>query len=72
MENLKEPWEHIPEVLARVKKDYIVKTYKVDEWDGTEDFLEKFCRKSGRLLKVSIILFSAVKYSATKLGGLET
>jgi len=51
VENLKEPAEHIAEVLKRVKKDYIVKTYKVEDWDDAEDFLEKACKKSGRLLK---------------------
>merc|ERR1711953_730422 len=51
VENLKEPSEHIGEVLTRVKKDYLVRTYKVDEWIDAYDFLEKLCRKSGRLLK---------------------
>jgi len=51
VENLKEPAEHIEEVLNRVKKEYISKTYKIQSWDDTEDFLEQFCRKSGRLLK---------------------
>jgi len=51
VENLQEPAEHIGEVLKRVKKEYITKTYKVSNWDDTEDFLDKFCKKSGRLLK---------------------
>lgn len=51
VENLKEPSEHIGEVLKRVKKDYIVKTYKIEDWKDVDDFLEQFCRKSGRLLK---------------------
>jgi len=51
VENLKEPSEHIAEVLKRVKKDYIVRTYKVDEWTDTDDFLDQLCRKTGRLLK---------------------
>jgi len=51
IENLKEPSEHIGEVLKRVKRDYIVRTYKVEEWTDANDFLEKLCRKSGRLLK---------------------
>jgi len=51
VENLKEPSEHIAEVLKRVKKDYIVRTYKVEEWTDVHDFLEKLCKKSGRLLK---------------------
>jgi len=51
VENLQEPAEHIEEVLKRVKKAYIIKTYKVETWTDTEDFLEKFCKKAGRLLK---------------------
>lgn len=51
VENIKAPEEHIGEVLKRVKKEYIIKTYKIDEWESTEDFLEKLCRRTGRLLK---------------------
>lgn len=52
VENLKLPSEHIGEVLRRVKTEYIRKTYKIDVWENEDDFLEQFCRKSGRLLKV--------------------
>merc|ERR1712013_14816 len=51
VENLKEPSEHIGEVLKRVKKDYITRTYKVEEWTDADDFLDQLCRKTGRLLK---------------------
>ncbi|XP_057312784.1 uncharacterized protein LOC130654254 isoform X1 [Hydractinia symbiolongicarpus] len=51
VENIKEPWEHIEEVLTRVKKEYLQKTYKILNWENSEDFLEKFCRQAGRLLK---------------------
>jgi len=51
IENLKEPSEHIGEVLKRVKKDYLVRTYKVETWTDTDDFLDQLCRKTGRLLK---------------------
>merc|ERR1711962_1099840 len=51
VENLKEPSEHIGEVLKRVKKDYIVRTYKVEQWTDVDDFLDQLCRKTGRLLK---------------------
>lgn len=51
IENLKEPSEHIAEVLKRVKKDYLVRTYKVETWTDTDDFLDQLCRKTGRLLK---------------------
>lgn len=43
--------EYIPALLERVERKFIVKTYGIEEWDHTEDFLEKFARKSGKLLK---------------------
>ena len=52
VENVKSPEEHITEVLDRVRKDYMIKTYKVKDWDSPEDFLEKLAFKSGKLLKV--------------------
>lgn len=57
VENLKMPSEHIGEVLRRVKSEYIRKTYNIEKWDNDEDFLEQFCRKSGRLLKVKVFVF---------------
>lgn len=51
VENLKLPSEHIEEVLNRVKIEYLRNTYNIQEWTDVVDFLEKFCRKSGRLLK---------------------
>lgn len=53
VENLKLPSEHIEEVLNRVKIEYLRNTYNIQEWTDVVDFLEKFCRKSGRLLKVN-------------------
>ena len=52
VENLKDASDHISEVLHRVKKKYIQKTYQIDDWESAEEFLETLCRKSGRLLKV--------------------
>ncbi|KAH8030865.1 hypothetical protein HPB51_012205 [Rhipicephalus microplus] len=52
VENIEDPQDHIPEVLDRVRPEYIVKTYKIDSWDNPEDFLEKLGRRSGKLLKV--------------------
>lgn len=51
VENIKDPADHIAEVLRRVKPEYIARTYKVMNYESTEDFLELFCRKAGRLLK---------------------
>lgn len=47
VENLE---EHIPEVLERIKHEYIQRTYGIDSWDDAEDFLEQLARKSGKLL----------------------
>ena len=53
VENIKTPEDHIPAVLERVKRDYITRTYGVDNWADHEEFLEKVAQRSGRLLKVS-------------------
>ena len=45
--------DHIPAVLERVRKEYIIKHYGIKEWTDCDDFLEKMARKSGKLLKVS-------------------
>merc|ERR1712178_182920 len=41
IEQLEDPDIYIDAVLERVKKEYIVNTYEIEEWDNTEDFLEK-------------------------------
>ena len=41
----------IPEVLSRVKKEYLQKTYNIEDWEDWEDFLEKVAQKFGKLLK---------------------
>ncbi|KAM7293913.1 nucleolar GTP-binding protein 2 [Ixodes scapularis] len=51
VENIKDPEDHIAEVLARVRPEYIAKTYKIESWDDATDFLEKLGRRSGKLLK---------------------
>ncbi|XP_071964915.1 uncharacterized protein [Antedon mediterranea] len=51
VENVKFPEEHIPEVLRRVKPDYITKTYRLTQWKDHIDFLEQLARRSGKLLK---------------------
>ena len=42
--------QHIPELLARVKHEYIQRTYGLISWNDAEDFLEQFARKHGKLL----------------------
>lgn len=45
------PEDYIPAVLERVRKEYIVKTYKIDDWEDHLDFLKKLAKKGGKLLK---------------------
>ena len=41
----------MPEVLRRVKRHYLAKTYGIDTWDDEIDFLSQIAKKGGRLLK---------------------
>ena len=50
-ERLADPEMVIPEVLARVKKEYLQKTYGIEDWADWEDFLAKVALKFGKLLK---------------------
>ena len=43
--------EYIEEVLLRVKREYIVKTYGLTEWTDAVDFLEQLATKTGKLLR---------------------
>ena len=40
VENVPSPEDHIEEVLKRVKKEHVQKTYKIMVWDDHIDFLE--------------------------------
>ncbi|CAF0795149.1 unnamed protein product [Adineta ricciae] len=51
VENVPHPEQYIDELLQRVKREYILKTYSIDDYSTTEDFLEKLARKTGKLLK---------------------
>jgi nuclear GTP-binding protein len=51
VEKVEDLVQHIDELLARVRRDHLVRTYSISEWDDAEDFLEKIARRSGRLLK---------------------
>ncbi|CAF1009095.1 unnamed protein product [Adineta steineri] len=51
VENVPQPDQYIDELLNRVKKEYILKTYGIDEYSNAEEFLEKLARKYGKLLK---------------------
>ncbi|CAB3220076.1 unnamed protein product [Arctia plantaginis] len=51
VELIQNPEDYIEEVIKRVRKEYLVKTYKVDAWDTATEFLEKLAFRSGKLLK---------------------
>jgi nuclear GTP-binding protein len=51
VENVKDPEDHIPTVLERVKKEYLIKTYKIEGWNDCEEFLKKMAERMGKLLK---------------------
>ncbi|KFB40422.1 AGAP011309-PA-like protein [Anopheles sinensis] len=51
VELVQNPEDYIEEVLKRIRKEYVVKTYGVTEWTDHIDFLEQIARKTGKLLK---------------------
>lgn len=52
VENIPTPEDHVEEVLKRVKKEHIQRTYKINEWEDHVDFLEKLSARTGKLNKV--------------------
>lgn len=51
VENIDDPVQYIDAVLARIKREHLVKTYGLDEWKDTEDFLKQLAIKWGKLKK---------------------
>ena len=52
VELVENPGDYISAVLAKVKKEYLTRTYKIgSDWNDHNDFLEKLAQKSGKLLK---------------------
>jgi len=52
VEMVDQPYDYIPTVLARVKREYLARTYRIErDWKDTNDFLERLAKKSGKLLK---------------------
>ncbi|XP_077290029.1 nucleostemin 2 [Arctopsyche grandis] len=51
VELVQDPEDYIDTVLERVKRDYLVKTYKVDGWEDSTQFLEKLAARTGKLRK---------------------
>ncbi|KAI5637099.1 hypothetical protein NE865_10149 [Phthorimaea operculella] len=51
VELVQNPEDYIEEVIKRVRRDYLIKTYKVDGWETATEFLEKMAARTGKLLK---------------------
>ncbi|CAH0754585.1 unnamed protein product [Bemisia tabaci] len=45
------PEQYIPDVLEKVKKDYVIRTYGIKDWEDSEDFLKQLAVKTGKLMK---------------------
>lgn len=52
VENIPAPEDHADEVLKRVKKEHVQKTYKISDWEDHTDFLEKLATKTGKINRV--------------------
>lgn len=46
VENLKTPEDYIGAVLDRVKPEYMIRHFGIEQWDSVNDFLEKLARYS--------------------------
>lgn len=51
VELVQNPEDYIEEVIKRVRKEYLMKTYKVEGWNTATEFLEKLAARTGKLLK---------------------
>ncbi|CAA9999969.1 unnamed protein product [Nesidiocoris tenuis] len=51
VENVPDPEQYIPALLQKVKKEYVVRTYNIADWEDEEDFLRQLGLKTGKLLK---------------------
>lgn len=45
------PEDYVEDVLKRVRKEYLLKTYNITNFDNHIDFLEQLSKKMGKLLK---------------------
>ncbi|XP_054264231.1 nucleolar GTP-binding protein 2-like [Macrosteles quadrilineatus] len=46
-----DPDQYIDAVLQKIQKEYIVRTYGIQNWTDSEDFLTQLASKTGKLLK---------------------
>ncbi|KAG2237753.1 NUC091 domain-containing protein [Thamnidium elegans] len=51
VEKMTNPEDTIPTILSRVRHEYIKRTYGLQGWTDSTDFLEQIARKTGKLLK---------------------
>lgn len=45
------PEDYVEDVLKRIRKEYLAKTYNITEYENHVDFLEQLAKKMGKLLK---------------------
>lgn len=45
------PEDYVEDVLKRIRKEYLVKTYQIFEYESHIDFLEQLAKKMGKLMK---------------------
>ncbi|KAJ2080729.1 GTPase required for pre-60S ribosomal subunit nuclear export and maturation [Coemansia sp. RSA 988] len=50
-ESLNSPEDYIPDILERVRKEYIRRHYNIDKWDDAHDFLKELANVTGKLNK---------------------
>ncbi|KAG0379842.1 GTPase required for pre-60S ribosomal subunit nuclear export and maturation [Mortierella sp. AD032] len=51
VENIKQPDDYIPAMLERVRPEYIQRTYELDHWEDSVDFLTQIAKRTGKLVK---------------------
>ncbi|KAG0263424.1 GTPase required for pre-60S ribosomal subunit nuclear export and maturation [Mortierella polycephala] len=51
VENIKQPDDYIPALLMRVRPEYIQRTYELDHWEDSIDFLSQLAKRTGKLVK---------------------
>jgi nuclear GTP-binding protein len=49
VEQLDDPVEYIPHLMAQLRPEYIANQYGIPAWSNPIDFLELYCRRSGKL-----------------------
>ncbi|KAI8976498.1 NUC091 domain-containing protein [Pilobolus umbonatus] len=51
VERMETPEDTIPTILERVREEYLKRTYGLEGWKDSIDFLEQIAKKTGKLLK---------------------